>query len=343
MEKSAFEKTFPIHTKHPLRENLDETSDKIPKKPPPAVVFHQSTHHLPYFAHQQLDPEYFPLDIGVPVGSYPEENDDGDKTNNRGWDDDDSDAGADLESEADDDLNAEVGTVIFYLLLWRSVTEQTEQGLTPKPKRRHKFESSKVANAGDIKKMKIQGGRPAVAKKVTADLDSDDEMIVRMKEARFLEKDIAQALIDQGRTAYNPKTIGTRWRRIKAALQKRQDNLLDADLTDWHEGDDDVLLQAVIKAEKEVKRLKDDIESKKWRMPVVNFSQNACRDRYEALQQGCAKPTPESIENPTPEILERVKSRKDKERRIREGNQMAEREQKNVEANGWTSRMRTYF
>ncbi|OAL33063.1 hypothetical protein AYO22_00148 [Fonsecaea multimorphosa] len=328
MEKSAFEKTFPIHTKHPLRENLDETSDKIPKKPPPAVVFHQSTHHLPYFAHQQLDPEYFPLDIGVPVGSYPEENDDGDKTNNRGWDDDDSDAGADLESEADDDLNAE--------------------GLTPKPKRRHKFESSKVANAGDIKKMKIQGGRPAVAKKVTADLDSDDEMIVRMKEARFLEKDIAQALIDQGRTAYNPKTIGTRWRRIKAALQKRQDNLLDADLTDWHEGDDDVLLQAVIKAEKEVKRLKDDIESKKWRMVADQMkSLKACLTMldpwYEALQQGCAKPTPESIENPTPEILERVKSRKDKERRIREGNQMAEREQKNVEANGWTSRMRTYF
>ena len=106
-----------------------------------------------------------------------------------------------------------------------------------KPKRRRKFESSKIANAAELKKMKIQGGRPAVAKKVTADLDSDDEMIVRMKEARFLEKDIAQALIDQGRTAYNPKTIGTRWRRIKAGLQKRQDDLLDADLTDWHEGD----------------------------------------------------------------------------------------------------------
>ena len=106
-----------------------------------------------------------------------------------------------------------------------------------KPKRRRKFESSKIANAAELKKLKIQGGRPAVAKKVTADLDSDDEMIVRMKEARFLEKDIAQALINQGRTAYNPKTIGTRWRRIKAALQKRQDDLLDADLTDWHDGD----------------------------------------------------------------------------------------------------------
>lgn len=146
--------------------------------------------------------------MGRPVGGPIDE-----EGSNRGWDEDDSDAAADLESDADDDMR------------------------TDKPKRRRKFESSKIANAAELKKMKIQGGRPAVAKKVTADLDSDDEMIVRMKEARYLEKDIAQALISQGRTAYNPKTIGTRWRRIKAALQKRQDDLLDADLTDWHEGD----------------------------------------------------------------------------------------------------------
>lgn len=31
-----------------------------PKKKAPAAVFRQSTHRLPYFAHQQLDPEYFP-------------------------------------------------------------------------------------------------------------------------------------------------------------------------------------------------------------------------------------------------------------------------------------------
>lgn len=62
-----------------------------------------------------------------------------------------------------------------------------------------------------------------------------------MKEARFLEKDIAKALVDRGYTAYNPKTIGTRWRRLKAALQRRQDEMLDADLSDWH--DDDVCNQ----------------------------------------------------------------------------------------------------
>lgn len=85
--------------------------------------------------------------------------------------------------------------------------------------------------------MKVAGGRPAVAKKVSADLDSDDDLIMRMKNAKYLEKDIAQRLVDEGRIAYNPKTIGTRHTRIMKALQKHQDDLLDAELTDWHDGD----------------------------------------------------------------------------------------------------------
>lgn len=85
--------------------------------------------------------------------------------------------------------------------------------------------------------MRLSGGRPAVAKKVTADLDSDDDLIVRMKNAKYLEKDIAHRLAEEGRINYNPKTIGTRWARIKKAMQKQQDDLLDAELTDWHDGD----------------------------------------------------------------------------------------------------------
>ena len=85
--------------------------------------------------------------------------------------------------------------------------------------------------------MKVPGGRPAVPKKVTADLDSDDELIVRMKEARYREKDIADRLQEEGRIKYNQKTIGTRWVRIRRALQQRQDELLDSQQADWHNGD----------------------------------------------------------------------------------------------------------
>jgi len=102
----------------------------------------------------------------------------------------------------------------------------------PKVKRRRVS-----SNASVCKKLKVSGRRTATAKKVTAKLDSDDELIVRMKNAKYLEKDIAQRLQDEGRISYNPKTIGTRWSRLKKVMQKQQDELLDAELTDWHEGD----------------------------------------------------------------------------------------------------------
>ena len=58
-----------------------------------------------------------------------------------------------------------------------------------------------------------------------------------MKNAKYLEKDIAQRLMDEGRIRYNAKTIGTRYARLKKKLQEKNDELLDADLTDWHDGD----------------------------------------------------------------------------------------------------------
>jgi hypothetical protein len=76
--------------------------------------------------------------------------------------------------------------------------------------------------------------------------------------------------------------------------------------------------------------------------PVVNFSQNACRQRYEDLQAGTAKPTPESIPNPDEDIKARIQSRKDKEEAIREAGRFAAH-QENVDKNGWTSRMRDYY
>jgi hypothetical protein len=96
---------------------------------------------------------------------------------------------------------------------------------------------SKPISGSGYKKLKVDGGRPAVAKKVTANLDSDDELIVRMKNAKYLEKDIAERLAKEGRINYHPKTIGTRWARIKKMLQRVQDEMLDDELTDWHDGD----------------------------------------------------------------------------------------------------------
>ena len=58
-----------------------------------------------------------------------------------------------------------------------------------------------------------------------------------MKNAKYQEKEIARRLVDEGRISYHPKTIGTRWARLKRVLQAQQDQLLDEELTDWHDGD----------------------------------------------------------------------------------------------------------
>ena len=116
---------------------------------------------------------------------------------------------------------------------------------SPKPEdkstaRAGKDVKKRVADIDEIKsqkKVRKDGERPVIATPVRYDLDSDDELICKMKQARYLEKDIADRLQAEGRKNYAPKTIGTRWARIKKVLQLKQDDLLDEGLADWHEGD----------------------------------------------------------------------------------------------------------
>jgi len=74
---------------------------------------------------------------------------------------------------------------------------------------------------------------------------------------------------------------------------------------------------------------------------VVNFSQNACRKRFQDLEAGIAKPTPESIPNPDDDVKARIQSRIDKEEAIKQTARFSTY-QENVENNAWTSRMRDY-
>lgn len=69
------------------------------------------------------------------------------------------------------------------------------------------------------------------------ELDSDDEIIVAMKQQNATDHEVANRLISEGRTRYNYKTISSRWIRLRNVLAKREDELLDEDLTDWHEGE----------------------------------------------------------------------------------------------------------
>ncbi|KAL9096624.1 MAG: hypothetical protein Q9165_001111 [Trypethelium subeluteriae] len=165
------------------------------------------------------------------------------------------------------------------------------------------------------KRQRIEGGRAAAAKKVTADLDSEDEIIVQMKQHNYSDRDVAYQLISEGRINYDRKTIATRWARLRRALADREDQLLDDELTDWHEGEDEVLVKSYHRAERQIQQEIEKARDKLWRYtsdllrhecPTSRYSPRACKERYEALLDGTARVPPELDENPEARAAERL-------------------------------------
>lgn len=86
--------------------------------------------------------------------------------------------------------------------------------------------------------------------------------------------------------------------------------------------------------------------------PVTNFSKDACKSRYEALKDGTAKPTPESILNPDDHIQARIAARKAREAKIEADvlnfrtevttNPQEDMIKANYEGNGWVSKRISY-
>lgn len=97
--------------------------------------------------------------------------------------------------------------------------------------------SARINDHGDPNRVRITDGRAAITKKVTADLDSDDEIIKTMKDEGQKDEVIRDRLIEEGRIRYNVKSISTRYARIRRAFHKAETENLDEDLTDWHQGD----------------------------------------------------------------------------------------------------------
>ncbi|KAL2008382.1 hypothetical protein VTN00DRAFT_8364 [Thermoascus crustaceus] len=177
------------------------------------------------------------------------------------------------------------------------------------------------------KRVKVEGGRPAVSKKVKADMDSDDELLWRLKLAKWTEKEIHARFLAEGRIGYCQKTIGTRYCRQKKVMKEHMDQLLEEGKADWHEGDDNALRQAVMKADEQIQKMLQQIEKRKWELvsehlkelkPVTNYSSKACRNRWEAHMNGTATIPLEHRPNPDEQTVRNIQTRRAEEALIRE-------------------------
>jgi hypothetical protein len=74
---------------------------------------------------------------------------------------------------------------------------------------------------------------PAYHKRVSHELDSDDELMMAMREKGFSDRQIADRLAKEGRVRYDQKSISTRIMRIRLAQAGNVDFLLKEGYKEW--------------------------------------------------------------------------------------------------------------
>jgi hypothetical protein len=74
---------------------------------------------------------------------------------------------------------------------------------------------------------------PAYHKRVSHELDSDDEMMMAMREKGFSDRQIADKLAKDGRIRYDQNSISTRIMRIRLAQAENVDFLLREGYKEW--------------------------------------------------------------------------------------------------------------
>ncbi|KAK5128492.1 hypothetical protein LTR85_003160 [Meristemomyces frigidus] len=147
------------------------------------------------------------------------------------------------------------------------------------------------------KKPYTSGGRAAVPKRIVADYDSDDGRIISLKQQCYSDEYVAQKLIQEGRIRYVPKTVGSRWLRLRKALEQAEGEKLDDELSDWHVGEDELLKTSFDAIENKFEREMQKVIERKWKEISANladrlqrkkYTAKACRERFSQVQEGNA-------------------------------------------------------
>ncbi|KAF1974758.1 hypothetical protein BU23DRAFT_90524 [Bimuria novae-zelandiae CBS 107.79] len=138
---------------------------------------------------------------------------------------------------------------------------------------------------------------PAYHKKVSHELDSDDELMMAMRDKGYSDKQISDRLKKEQRINYDAKSISTRVQRIRVIQAERCDFELENGMKEWKMEDDYLLLRAYDLAEIEIAyeierlrawRFKKTAEWMRRLNKSSVFSGKACHKRYSAIMDGTA-------------------------------------------------------
>lgn len=176
--------------------------------------------------------------------------------------------------------------------------------------------ASADASDGGHTRVRANGQSFAIQRPITADLDSTDELIVSLKEKGYSNDAVCAQLAREGRINYDKKTVGSRYLRLKNAILEREEERLDGELTDWHDGEDEALLKADQLALAEIHDTIARTKARRWHIVAKNvqkilkkeakYSPSACQKRFIALQHGSATIPPELDDDPTRRFEERA-------------------------------------
>ncbi|KAL1981278.1 hypothetical protein VTN96DRAFT_2824 [Rasamsonia emersonii] len=158
---------------------------------------------IPYFSHEPLDPLLYPGDLSKPVEGAPENLQlEEILQQQRQEDPAELSSGSDDTETLEQNINISLGRLVPEQTCWKhkaAIEEEEEE------------EEDDVSEKIPAKKIKLEGGLPVVAKKISAfdDMDSDDQLLYNLKLAKC------------------KKTIGTRFTRMKRFFSKDLDRRLE--------------------------------------------------------------------------------------------------------------------
>lgn len=107
------------------------------------------------------------------------------------------------------------------------------------PTQENKFasDSHRRTRFTDQSNIRVLGGKAAGPKPIKANYDADDARIVDLKQQGWSDEYVARKLAEEGRIRYVGRTVGSRWLRIRKALEAKEEEILEDELSDWHDGE----------------------------------------------------------------------------------------------------------